>query len=147
MLDDLVEIRSSWKNLESRINRHSVRPERIKDAEVVIKSAKALEKEIQNFVKSKNKQNLTKPKKTAETRSQQRRAKLPKRKPKEDSHKIAESLVEVLEGMDLNLSEELKLAFEIIDERFIQSLATNKTEYLILLKEFGDEFEEWLSGE
>jgi hypothetical protein len=147
LLDDLVEIRLLRRNLDGRIGRDSVRPERIAEAKSVVKSAKALEKEIQNFVESRNKQGSKKTKKTAEDRSQKRRSKLPKSKQGEESHKPAESLAEVLEGMDISLSKEVKLAIEIIDEKFIQGLASNKADYLILLKDFGEELEDSLSGE
>jgi hypothetical protein len=147
LLNDLIEIRLLRQNLEERIERKSVRPERIPEAQKVIKSAKALEKEIQRFVESRNQKGSKKPKKTAEDRSRERQSKLPKSEGKSESHKPSESLAEVLERMDISLSKEVKRAIEIIDEKFIQGLANNKADYLILLKDFGDELEEALSRE
>jgi hypothetical protein len=71
---------------------------------------------------------------------------LPESKRKKE-YRSAESLVEVLERMDISLSKEVRQAIGIIDEKFVQGLASNRTDYLILLKDFAEELENSRSGE
>jgi len=147
LLDDLVEIRVLRRKLEGRLERDSVRPSRIDEAHTIIKSAKALEKEIQRFVESKNQRASKKPTKTAEERSRERRSRLIDSERSKEVRKPAESLLEVLDNLDISLSKEAKQAIEIIDERFLQGLASNKTDYLLLLKDFAQELADSLPGE
>jgi hypothetical protein len=144
LLDDLVEVRLLRQNLENRIKRDSVRPDRIKEASEVVKSARSIEKEIQNFVESRNERS-NKTKNTPEYRSQKRIAKLPATTHGEEPQKKVESLAEILERLDLNLTKEMKRVIDIIDERFIQGSSDSRSEYLILLKDFAKELEESIS--
>jgi len=149
LLDCLVEVRTIRQEVDGRINRGSFRQSRIDDANKVVRSAKAIEKDIQNFIESsKEKANRKKKdKKTPEEESRERRTKLPKKTATNATEKPTESLVEVFESIDITLPAEVRKALEIIDERFVQAWAANKSDYLLLLKELKEEIEQSVLGQ
>lgn len=58
-----------------------------------------------------------------------------------DSSVKYENILEVLETLDIELNADLLRLFEIIDEMFIQSIASSKTDYYKLLNQLKDEYE------
>jgi len=143
LLDYLVEVRTIREQIDGRIKRDSFRPNRVEDAKSVVRSAKALEKQVQSFIQSiRQKGSKKKAKNTPEEESRRRRMKLPGRSAKGHLEKEVESLVEVFESVDITLSEEVKKALEVIDERFIQDSTKNKADYLLALRELKAELEE-----
>ena len=143
LLDYLVEIRNIRKELSKRIQRNVLRPESVDTAKQVVKSAKNLEKQIQNFItKSKSKKSKT----TPESKSRKRRESLPKKK-YSSTEKPPESLVKVFQSLDITLSKELIKVLEILDEKFVQASTSTKADYLATLKELKEELEELVLGE
>ena len=63
---------------------------------------------------------------------------LPKYKPKE-----YETLIEMLEDLGIELCEDLKIALDIIDERYIQKESENKKHYFQLLNELKNQIEDY----
>jgi hypothetical protein len=142
LLEYLVEVRTIRDSVKKRLDRDSFRPKRVDDAKRIVSSAKALEKEIQNFIESMRGKQHTKKKKTPEDRSRERRMNLPDKAGKEEGEKPPESLVDVFESMDITLSEEMIKGLELIDERFVQNLAESRADYLLILRELRTELEE-----
>lgn len=142
LLEYLVEVRTIRDSVKKRLDRDSFRPKRVDDAKRFVSSAKALEKEIQNFIESMRGKQRTKKKKTPEDRSRERRMNLPDKARKEEGEKPPESLVDVFESMDITLSEEMIKGLELVDERFVQNLAESRADYLLILKELRTELEE-----
>lgn len=146
LIDIIVEVRKIHDQIDGRIERKVLRKNRIKDAKSVVKSAKALEREIQGFIDQARLKDKAKRKgKTPEVKSIERLKKLPEIRGKKPPVKVAESLVEVFESLDLSLTEQMKDVLEIIDEKFIQASAINKTEYLSILENLKEEIEDALS--
>jgi len=146
LVDIIVDIRKIYDQIYGRLKRKKLRKERIEEAKGVLKSAKELEKEIQNFIKRARKSEKIKPKgKTPEEKSIERIKKLPKTKEKELHEKAPNSLVEVFENLDIPVSPQMKISLDLIDERFIQALADNRADYVSILQKFKEELEELLT--
>lgn len=148
LVDIIVDVRKIYEQITGRIKRKVIRQERINEAKQVIKSAGDLEKEIQNFLKKarKVKRKIIKGK-PPEVKSIERIKKLPGTKGKKITVKEPGSLAEMFDLLDLSLSDQLRSVIEIIDEKFVQALASNKSEYLLILKTLRDEIEDLLSEE
>lgn len=147
LIDIIVEVRNIRDQIEGRLKRSVLRQNRIEDAKKVVKSAKALEKEIQKFIdetRKKVKEKITS--KTPEAKSLERLKKLPKTKHKKLGIETPENLVELFDCVDFPVTEELKDILEIIDEKFIQASANNKADYLLILKNLKEDIEEIISG-
>lgn len=148
LVDIIVNVRKIHDNIDGRLKRKGIREEKIGEARQVLKSAKELEKEIQNFIKKARQARKKELKgKPPEVKSIERIKKLPKTEEKRIAVKQPTRLVEVFDILDLTISDEVKIALEIIDERFVQDLATSKAEYLLILKNLRDEIEDLLSEE
>ena len=145
LIDAIVKVRDIREQIKGRLKRRVLREERKKEAENVVKSAEALEKEIQNFLNKSRKGIKFAKDKTPEIKSLERIKNLPEIKPKKGT-KLPESLPGVFESLGLTVSDEIKKALEIIDEKFVQALANNRTDYLLLIKSLKEEIEEVING-
>lgn len=145
LIDAIVKVRTIREQIKGRLKRKVLREERRKEAENIVKSAEALEKEIQNFLNKSGKEVEVALGKTPEIKSLERIKKLPKIKPKKED-KFPESLPEVFESLGLTVSEEIKKALEIIDEKFVQASANNRADYLLILKSLKEEIEDIING-
>ncbi|ADQ78169.1 ATP-binding region ATPase domain protein [Paludibacter propionicigenes WB4] len=140
LIDSVVEIRAVYKLISDRLERGSIRPERIKDAEKIKSAAKEIECAIEGTIKS-----LTEQSKKITIKQKQA--------PQNVSVKLASigtfqvkkiefnNLLSLLESLDILLSEDVKSIVSIIDERVVQSLAENEKQYFEILNELKDEFE------
>ncbi|HUU89487.1 MAG TPA: ATP-binding protein [Candidatus Glassbacteria bacterium] len=148
LVDIIIDVRKIYDQIAGRIKRKVIRQERVNEAKQVIKSAGNLEKEIQNFLKKarKVKRKIIKGK-SPEVKSIERIKKLPETKGKKIVVKDPTNLAEVFDLLDLLLSDQLRSVIEIIDEKFVQASASNKSEYLLILKTLRDEIEDLLSEE
>jgi molecular chaperone HtpG len=138
----IVNLNEILKKVESIIKRNVLKGKEHEDAKNLEKSLKELIKEIQGTINS-----LTKPKK------KQGRKKIAGKQDKQT--KIAEdltavsiaevkikkyeSLIEVLNDLDIELTEEMVKVLNLIDEKFIQGYASSKTEYYKFLHELKEE--------
>jgi hypothetical protein len=52
------------------------------------------------------------------------------------------SLAEVVEDLDISVTDQLKRVLDYLDERFVQGHTRNKDEYVTLLQSIRDELEE-----
>lgn len=146
LVDILVGVRKIHDEIASRLKKKKFRKERINEAKEVIKSTKELEKEIQGFIRKGKKRRKIKSKgKTPEEKSLERIKKLPGTKEKEVYEEPPNSLVEIFESLDVPVSDQLKLALEHIDERFIQASAKSLADYISILKSLKEELEELLT--
>jgi hypothetical protein len=147
LVDVIVEVRKIHDEIQGRLSREVLRKERMEEGREVVKSAKALEKEIQTFINragkgTRVKQGVKRP----EVKSIERIKKLPETKGAK-FEKPPESLLEVFNMLDIAVSKQLKAAIELIDERFIQASATNKAEYTLILKNLKEEMEDLIIEE
>jgi len=148
LVDIIVEVRKIHDEIEGRLERKVLRKERRNEAGDVVGSAKALEREIQRFISQARERGKVKLKgKTPEVKSLERIKKLPEAKGKELFEKSPENLVEIFDILDISVSKQLKTALELIDEKFIQASASNKEEYLSILKSLKDEIEDAITEE
>lgn len=148
LVDIIVDVRKIYEKIEGRLKRKVLREERTEEAKQVLKSTKELEKEIQNFLKkARIKRKKIPGGKAPEVKSIDRIKKLPETKEGKIPASQAKRLMEVFDILDLTVSDEVKAVLEIIDERFVQASATNKAEYLLILKNLKDEIEDLLSEE
>jgi len=147
LVNILVKVRKIYEVIDSRLKKKKFRKERINEAKKVLDLTKELEKEIQGFIRKAKKRKRTKPKKgkTPEEKSLKRIKKLPETKRKEIYEKPPDSLVEIFENLDVPISEQLKLALEHIDEKFIQASAKRKSDYMSILKSLQEELEDILT--
>jgi uncharacterized coiled-coil DUF342 family protein len=130
------------------LERKVLRKERIEDAKKVVVSARALEREIQRFIDETRKKIRTKPTgKTPEVKSLERIKRLPEVQQKTQALKAPESLVDVFNIIDFPVSDQLKSILEIIDEKFIQAYASNRSDYLLILKTLKEEIEDTFTKE
>lgn len=147
LIDFAVEVKNIRKEINGRTIRNGLREDRKEDAEHVVKSARAIEKEIQNLIAEVRKKSKAKgSRKTPESKSRERLGKLPKTKRKRKTLEAPESLVELFDSVDFPVTEELEDILEILDEKFIQASANNTAEYLLILKYLQEEIEEVISG-
>jgi len=140
LVDVIVEIRRIKKIIFDRLERGSIRRERVKDADKFIKASNEIESTIQATINTLTEQSnkITKKQKEA-----------PKRVSKElDSIKTTtsnesnfNSLNTLIESLDIPLTNDLKVLFNLIDERIIQALSSNEKHYFSLLTEIKEEFE------
>ncbi len=146
LINFIVEVRKIHDEIEGRLQRNVLRQDRKPDARKVVSSAKSLEKEIQRLIDETRKGIKAKSEgKTPEARSLERLRKLPEAKHRKSTSEPV-SLFEVFSNIDLPISEQLKDILDIIDERFIQASASNKSDYLLILKNLQEEIEDELSG-
>jgi len=148
LVNIIMNVRKIHEEINGRLGRKVLREERIAEARDVVRSAKALEREIQRFISQARERGKVKRKgKTPEVKSIERIKKLPEVKDKELFEKPPENLVEIFDILDISVSKQVKTILELIDEKFIQALASNKTEYLSILKNLKDEIEDVLTEE
>jgi len=148
LVDIVVDVRKIYEKIEGRIKRKVLREERTEEAKQVLKSAKELEKEIQNFIKkARVKRKKILGGKAPEVKSIDRIKKLPETKERKIPAIQPKRLVEVFSFLDLPLSDELVRVIELIDEKFVQAFASNKSEYLLILENLMDEIEDIISEE
>jgi len=143
LLDMVVEIRSTREEIDKRLKKGAFRNTRTDDAKSVSKSARAMERQIQDFIESsKKKRRKRASQPSPEDNVRKRLRKLPRPARTHARIREPESLIDVLETLDLTLAEEVKAAMELLDERFIQSCASSKAEYTQILKELQEELED-----
>ena len=148
LVNIIMDVRKIHDEIEGRLERKVLREERTVEARDVVRSARALEREIQRFISQARERGKVKRKgKTPEVKSIERIKKLPEAKGKELFEKPPENLVEIFDILDISVPKQLKTILELIDEKFIQALASNKTEYLSILKNLKDEIEDVLTEE
>jgi len=147
LIEMIVEIRKNFSQIKGRMERNSIRPGRMGDAEKFLKSARALEREIQQLINQKSKKSKPlKFKKLPELRLFEKMKKLPYVKAME-AEKEPGNLIEVIESLDLPMNEQLKTVLELIDERYIQASSVSKEEYIDNLKKLKTEIEDLLNEE
>ena len=148
LVDIIVEVRKIHDQIKGRLKRKVLRKERRDEARNVVGSVKALEREIQGFINQTRKGIKIKRRgKAPEVKSIERIKKLPETKGKELLEKSPENLVEIFDILDVPVSKQLKAILELIDEKFIQASASNKEEYLSILKSLKDEIEDAITEE
>lgn len=148
LIDIIVEVRKIHDQIEGRLERKALRKERTEDGRKVVRSAKALEREIQAFIdQTKTRAETKQKRKTPEAKSVERLRRLPVTEGRKPTERAPESLVEVFDRVDFPLSDQLKDILEIIDERFVQAAAGNKSEYLSILRSLREEIEDTLTRE
>ena len=137
LVNQIVRVKKIKDDIDIRLrdSKH-IKPETTEFAKELKKQAKSLEFSIQAIT-----HNLSIKKIAKERRSKTsiERAKNLSRidLPKIETKKY-ENLVEVFEDLDIELSEKIRKALHIIDEKFIQSQAENKEHYSQLLNELKD---------
>lgn len=147
LINIIVDVRRIHDQIEGRLERNVLRQERKADAGKVVTSAKSLEREVQRLIDETRKGVKAKPEgKTSEAKALERLKRLPQEKHKK-STKDPESLIEVFSNADLASPEQIKNILDILDEKFIQASASNKSDYLLILKNLQEEIEDELSGE
>jgi hypothetical protein len=145
LIDIIVEVRRIHDEIEGRLERKALRKERKEEAESVVESAKALEREIQKFINQTRKGIKAEYRgKSPEVKAIERIKRLPEIKLKKHE-KLPENLTEVFDILGIPISEQLKKALELIDERFIQASASNKADYFLILKNLKEEMEDLLA--
>lgn len=148
LVNIIMNVRKIHDLIKGRLGRKVLREERTAEARDVVRSARALEREIQRFISQARERGKVKRKgKTPEVKSIERIKKLPEAKGKELFEKPPENLVEIFDILDISVPKQLKIILELIDEKFIQALASNKIEYLSILKNLKDEIEDVLTEE
>lgn len=148
LVNIIMNVRKIHDLIKGRLERKVLREERTAEARDVVRSARALEREIQKFISQARERGKVKRKgKTPEVKSIERIKKLPEVKGKELFEKPPENLVEIFDILDISVPKQLKTILELIDEKFIQASASNKTEYLSILKNLKDEIEDVLTEE
>jgi hypothetical protein len=147
LVDMIVEIRTHYDQIKGRLKRNAIRLDRISDADNFVKSARALEKKIQELINQKRqKTKILKLKKLPEIAMLDEIKKLPSTR-KSIKEKDPENLLEVFESLDLPMNDQLKTVLELIDERYIQGTSVNKEEYIDNLKKLKSEIEDLFSEE
>jgi len=148
LINIIVQVREIQDDIDARLEKKVIRSERIEEAQKVVSSAKTLEREVQQFIDRARKGEAVKEKgKTPEARVKERLKKLPTTTKGTSPAQRSGSLVEILENVDLPMTSQLKAIFELIDERFIQAVSTNKADYISTLIDLQEEIEDILSGE
>jgi len=148
LVNIIMDVRKIHDLIKGRLGRKVLREERTAEARDVVNSARALEREIQRFINQAREDGKVKRKgKTPEVKSIERIKKLPEVKGKELFENPPENLVEIFDILDISVSKQVKAILELIDEKFIQALASNKAEYLSILKNLKDEIEDVLTEE
>lgn len=148
LIDIIVELRNMEDQIKGRLDRKVLRLERREDASKIVNAIKTLEKEIQRLIdKSRGKIKALQKGMTPEIKSLERIKKLPRVEGLESSEKPPASLAEIANELDITVSKEIETILDYIDERFIQSLATNNAEYASILKSIKEELETLLSEE
>lgn len=145
LIEAIVKIRGIREQIRGRLKRNALREQRKKEARNVLKSAESLEKEIQNFINRTERGVKTEKGISPEIKSLERIKKLPEIKPKKE-RRLPENLTEVFSMLGISISEEAKKALEVIDEKFIQSSAGSKSEYLLAMRNLKEELEDIING-
>ncbi len=147
LIEMIVEIRKYHSQIEGRLKRHSFRPERVEHAENFLKSARALEKEIQRFINEKNKKVKTSKSKTPpESTLFAQMGKLPPTMTT-STEKEPDNLLQIFEALDIPVNEQVKTVLELIDEKYIQAHSLNKQEYVENLKKLKTDIEDLIGEE
>lgn len=139
-LKQIADTESIIKEVKKK--KFKLNAENKKEAEKVIQSAEKIRREI-----------LLKFKKLTEKKKKRKQRTPPKQDPTlEVANNLAnytakdvankyESLLKLLDDLDLEYSDEMKRLLELIDESFIQALATSKNNYYQLINQLKEEFE------
>lgn len=146
LIEAIVKVRGLREQIKGRLKRRALRKQREKEAENVVKSSEALEKEIQNFINETRIGGKPTNVKSPEMKSLDRIKKLPDVKSKKEV-KIPENLSELFDVLGLPLSLDGKKALEVIDEKFIQATASSRADYLLIMKSLKEELEDMINGE
>ncbi len=110
-------------NLSKKLAADKIRKESKKDAEDIIRRIKTLLSEIKSYLEIKKSKN----KKKANSLSSIN--KLVKPIPKKGSEPLADNLTQIIELFGLEINDDLKSIFELIDDMFIKSQSNSKEEY------------------
>lgn len=137
-INEIDEIISSITRKENKLKKAQDQ----KEAETLLKSAKKLKREIllkfDKLTKQKKTKNSTK--KTSDNFRNDVAANLRNYTAETPIIKF-ESLIDMVESLDLELSNELSKLLDIIDESIVQSMATSKSNYYQILNQLKDDFE------
>lgn len=141
LLDIIVKLVGLRDSLKKRKQRGFIPEERLKDEEKIKKSIINLIKEIKQilFLKSK-KRKREKLKTTKQLASDL--TKMPKEIKLDSKEPEFENLIEVTKYLEIELNDDLKKIFRIIDEEFIQTSSDTTEEYKMKLKKLKQDIEE-----
>lgn len=142
LLNNIVEIRRIRDNIKGRLDRDSVRPERIKDADNIIKVCDKIEKSIRyrlEYISKIKKKDYSKEEKDKPLKISKELRDI---SVKDEKEKEYSNLIDVLEQSDFQLSNDLKKTLEIIDDKFIHGNSTNELDYKKMLSELKKEIDE-----
>lgn len=134
LINLIVRVKKIIDEVDIRLKNKNIKEKTQKSAKKLKKQAISLEFSVQNKIIQLS--NIKKSQKKKKGQSSIERAKglsdidLPNAEIKQ-----YESLIELFEDLDIELSEEIKKAFLLIDEKFIQAVAENKKHYYQLLND------------
>ena len=136
LLEQIVRIKGIKDKIKIRLQRTTTEKETLEWAKKLKKETNELEKVIQQKILS-----FTKSKKRSST--SKRAIDIAKGLSEIDLPHVAvreyESLLELFEDLEIELNTDLRKAFQIIDEKFVQAVAENKKHYYELLNDLRDE--------
>lgn len=142
LVDHIVKLNEILKKVKSIIKRRVLKDQEHQDADHLKKSIKDLIDEIQGTINSLT-ETRKKPHRKKSEGTQDKQTKIA-----EDLAAVSiaevkikeyESLLEVLNDLDIELTEEMVKVLNLIDEKFIQGYASPKTEYYKFLNELKEE--------
>lgn len=144
LLTVFMELKNHQDSLKNRLKRGFVRKEREEVVKRVIKLIGELLSEIRKLIEDKKK------KKTEELKSTEKVVKDIKKIPQVSKGLIAgekfKNLVEVVESLGIDISEDLRKILELLDEQFIQVISDSDENYLFNLKKLKQNFDELFIG-
>ena len=117
-------------------------PERIKDADNIIKVCDKIEKSIRyrlEYISKIKKKDYSKEEKDKPLKISKELRDI---SVKDEKEKEYSNLIDVLEQSDFQLSNDLKKTLEIIDDKFIHGNSTNELDYKKMLSELKKEIDE-----
>ena len=136
LIDQIVRVKKISDDIGIRLRIKSIKPETKKLAKEIKEQAKSLESSIRDKTLTLSRETIAK-KRKSKTSIERAKNLSGIHFPKIETKKY-ENLVEVFEDLDIELSEEMRKALHVIDEKFIQSQAENKEHYSQLLNELKD---------
>ncbi|MCK5611870.1 ATP-binding protein [Candidatus Pacearchaeota archaeon] len=142
LLDFLIDLREYAYSLKRRLNSNLIRKNREDDAKKIIKITNELIKEIKELIEKKKKKSKLK----TDSEVSEKVEEIPTES-KKDGELEFETLVDVVESLGIDVSEDLKKMFSLIDEQFIQTSSENKEDYFQLLKNIRQSFDELDGGD
>ena len=145
LLNQIVRAKKIKEKIEVRLKKSKeIRKETVQLAQQLKKQALSLESSIQGKILALTKMEKTttrgRGEKSIEIAKGLSEINLPR-----PADKKYESLLELFTDLDIELSEELSKAIQLIDEKFVQATADNKKHYYELLNDFKEALTEEIS--